>query len=53
MQITLRCMECNLLVTNHEDEMSAIMDKEIITAKKSVKLLGMTRDNKLDSTFKG
>ena len=35
-------------VTNHGGEISAIIDKEIITAKKSVKLLGITTDNKLD-----
>ena len=40
--------KCNLLITNHGDEVSAIIDKEIITAKKSVKLLGITIDNKLD-----
>ena len=39
---------CNLLLTNHGDEVSAIIDKETITAKKSVKLLGITIDNKLD-----
>ena len=41
--------KCNFLITNHHgDEVSAIVDQEIITAKKSVKLLGITIDNKLD-----
>ena len=36
--------QCKLLITNHGDEVSVIINKEIITAKKSVKLLGITID---------
>ena len=40
--------KCKLLVTNHHDDISINVDNEVITASKSVKLLGITIDNKLN-----
>ena len=40
--------KCQLLITNHEDVITAVIDGETINCKKSVKLLGITIDNKLD-----
>ena len=37
-----------LLVTKHEDEVSITLDKEVIKGNKTVKLLGIKIDNKLD-----
>ena len=42
--------KCQLLITNHVEDVSAVMDGENINCKKSVKLLGITIDNKLDFT---
>ena len=35
----------HLLVTNHHDNVSLVLDKEIIEGRKVVKLLGITIDN--------
>ena len=40
--------KCHLLITNHQDEVSANIEGEIIEGSKSVKLLGVYIDNKLD-----
>ena len=40
--------KCHLLITNHDDDVSAVIENEIIVGKKSVKLLGITIDNKLN-----
>ena len=40
--------KCHLLITNHEDDVSATIGGEIIICEKSVKLLGIYIDNKLD-----
>ena len=40
--------KCHLLITNHEDDASAIIDGETIKCSKSVKLLGISIDNHLD-----
>ena len=40
--------KCNLLITNHDEDISLILGNEIITGKKWVKLLGIKVDNKLD-----
>ena len=40
--------KCHLLVTNHSDETSLLVGKELIKGSKSVKLLGITIDNKLN-----
>ena len=40
--------KCKLLVTNHGSEVSLKVDGETITCSNSVKLLGITVDNKLD-----
>ena len=40
--------KCHLLRCNHSDELSVIIDNEIILGSKEVKLLGVTIDNKLD-----
>ena len=40
--------KCHLLVTNHDDDVSVTVDQEIILGSKSVKLLGLNIDNKLD-----
>ena len=40
--------KCKLLITNHADDISAIISGESITCRKSVKLLGINIDNKLD-----
>ena len=40
--------KCHLLVTNHSDEISLLVRKELIKGSKSVKLLGITIDNKLN-----
>ena len=39
--------KCQLLITNHEEDVSATIDGEIIKCKKSIKLLGINIDNKL------
>ena len=39
--------KCKLLVTNHSNEISLNIDQQLITGSKSVKLLGITIDNKL------
>ena len=44
----MNAKKCQLLVTNHENDVTAIIDEEIITGSKSVKLLGINIDNKLD-----
>ena len=38
----------HLLVTNHHDNASLVVDKEIIEGGKVVKLVGITIDNKLN-----
>ena len=40
--------KCHLLVTNHDADVSVTIDGEIIKGSKSVKLLGLCIDNKLD-----
>ena len=40
--------KCHLLVTNHEEDVSALIEGVKIECKKSVKLLGIYIDNKLD-----
>ena len=40
--------KCHLLITNHEEDVSVVIDGEIIKGEKSVKLLGINIDNKLD-----
>ena len=40
--------KCHLLITNHRNEVSANIEGEIIEGSKSVKLLGVYVDNKLD-----
>ena len=40
--------KCHLLITNHEDNVSAAIGGEYIICEKSVKLLGIHIDNKLD-----
>ena len=40
--------QCNLLITNHDGDISLKLGNEIITGKKWVKLLGIKVDNKLD-----
>ena len=40
--------KCKLLITNHGKDKSLIIDKEVIECSKSVKLLGVTIDNRLD-----
>ena len=40
--------KCHLLVTNHEEDVSALIEGVKIEFKKSVKLLGIYIDNKLD-----
>ena len=40
--------KCKLLITNHADDISAIISGESITCRKSVKLFGINIDNKLD-----
>ena len=40
--------KCHLLVMNHSDEISLLVGKELIKGSKSVKLLGITIDNKLN-----
>ena len=42
--------KCNLLVTNHDEDVTITLENEIITGKKWVKLLGVKVDNKLDFT---
>ena len=44
----LNADKCKLLVTNHEDEVSIKIGRETIKGKKSVKLLGVKIDNKLN-----
>ena len=44
----MNAKKCQLLVTNHAKDVTAIIDEEIITGSKSVKLLGINIDNKLD-----
>ena len=43
--------KCHLLITNHEDDVSVVIDGEIIKGEKSVKLLGINIDNKLDFNY--
>ena len=40
--------KCHLLVTNHDEDISLMIGKEPIKISKSVKLLGITIDNKLN-----
>ena len=40
--------KCNLLITNHDEDISLKLGNEIITGKKWVKLLDIKVDNKLD-----
>ena len=40
--------KCNLLITNHDEDVSLKLGNEIITGKEWVKLLGIKIDNKLD-----
>ena len=40
--------KCHLLISNLDEEVSAIIGKELIKGKTSVKLLGITIDNKLN-----
>ena len=40
--------KCHLLITNHKDDVSAVIAGETIKCKNSVKLLGINIDNKLD-----
>ena len=40
--------KCHLLATNHDQHISLMIGKELIKGSKSVKLLGITIDNKLN-----
>ena len=40
--------KCKLLITNHDEGTSITVDNEVIECSKSVKLLGITIDNKLN-----
>ena len=40
--------KCNLLITNHDEDVSLKIGQDIIKGKKCVKLLGVKIDNKLD-----
>ena len=40
--------KCNLLITNHDEGIQAKIGDEVIIVRKSVKLLGITIDNKLN-----
>ena len=44
----MNAKKCQLIVTNHEEDVTAFIDEEIIKGSKSVKLLGINIDNKLD-----
>ena len=46
--LKLNADKCKLLVTKHEDEVSITLDTEVIKGNKTVKLLGIKIDNKLD-----
>ena len=46
--LKLNAAKCKLLVTKHEDEVSITLDKEVTKWNKTVKLLGIKIDNKLD-----
>ena len=46
--LKLNADKCKLLMTKHEDEVSITLDKEVIKGNKTVKLLGIKIDNKLD-----
>ena len=46
--LKLNADKCKLLVTKHEDDVSITLDKELIKGNKTVKLLGIEIDNKLD-----
>ena len=43
--------KCHLLITNPEDNISIKIDNEIIKASKTVKLLGIKMDNRLNQIF--
>ena len=40
--------KCHLLVTKHDDDVSVVIDGKTIKGEKSIKLLGINIDNKLD-----
>ena len=44
----MNAKKCQLLVTNHEEDVTINIEEEIIKGSKSVKLLGINIDNKLD-----
>ena len=46
--LKLNADKCKLLVAKHEDEVSITLGKEVIKGNKTVKLLGIKIDNKLD-----
>ena len=41
--------KCKLIISNRDKDLSLIIDNDVIECSKSVKLLGVTIDNKLDS----
>ena len=45
--LKMKLDKCKLLVTNYSDEISLNIDQKLFTGSKSVKLLGITIDNKL------
>ena len=48
--LVMNADKSHLLVTNHHDNVSLVIDKEFIEGNKVVKLLGITIDNKLNFT---
>ena len=46
----MNAAKCQLLITNHDNNVSTIIDGQVIHNSKSVKLLGVCVDNKLDFT---
>ena len=44
--------KCQLLITNHEEQVTIKIDGESVSDKKWFKLLGINIDNKLDFTPK-
>ena len=47
-ELVMNADKSHLLLTKHHDNVSIVVDKEIIKASDKVKLLGVTIDNKLD-----
>ena len=40
--------KCKLIISNRDKDLSLIIDNDVIECSRSVKLLGVTIDNKLD-----